>query len=100
MFRTGSWRASPQFGGGSPHGEVLGRTIGIIGYGRIGRERAHDLFDRHYAMRQPTAVGLSLPRAYSRDNYSSRWTPTQSWRRPRWTGMPLSRVFDAVAPEL
>jgi phosphoglycerate dehydrogenase-like enzyme len=40
MFREGSWHASPQFGGGSPHGEVLGRTIGIIGYGRIGREVA------------------------------------------------------------
>jgi phosphoglycerate dehydrogenase-like enzyme len=39
-FREGSWVASPQFGGGSPHGEVLGRTIGIIGYGRIGREVA------------------------------------------------------------
>jgi phosphoglycerate dehydrogenase-like enzyme len=39
-FRTGSWAASPQFGGGSPHGEVLGSTIGIIGYGRIGREVA------------------------------------------------------------
>jgi phosphoglycerate dehydrogenase-like enzyme len=40
MFRAGSWRASPQFGGGSPHGEVVGQTIGIIGYGRIGREVA------------------------------------------------------------
>src|SRR5438477_8643982 len=39
-FRAGSWTASPQFGGGSPHGEVMGRTIGIIGYGRIGREVA------------------------------------------------------------
>ena len=39
-FRTGSWVASPQFGGGPPHGEVLGRTIGIVGYGRIGREVA------------------------------------------------------------
>ena len=39
-FRAGSWVASPQFGGGSPHGEVLGQTIGIIGYGRIGREVA------------------------------------------------------------
>jgi phosphoglycerate dehydrogenase-like enzyme len=38
-FRTGSWGASPTFGG-SRHGEVLGRTIGIIGYGRIGREVA------------------------------------------------------------
>ena len=39
-FRGGSWIASPQFGGGPPHGEVMGRTIGIIGYGRIGREVA------------------------------------------------------------
>jgi lactate dehydrogenase-like 2-hydroxyacid dehydrogenase len=39
-FRGGSWIASPQFGGGPPHGEVMSRTIGIIGYGRIGREVA------------------------------------------------------------
>src|SRR5215472_17202976 len=39
-FRAGSWVASPQFGGGPPHGEVQGRTLGIIGYGRIGREVA------------------------------------------------------------
>src|SRR5947207_13761892 len=39
-FRAGSWVGSPQFGGGPPHGEVLGRTIGIIGYGRIGRQVA------------------------------------------------------------
>lgn len=39
-FRAGSRLASPTFGGGSPHGEVLGRTIWIIGYGRIGREVA------------------------------------------------------------
>jgi phosphoglycerate dehydrogenase-like enzyme len=39
-FRGGSWVASPTIGGGPPHGEVLGRTIGIVGYGRIGREVA------------------------------------------------------------
>jgi phosphoglycerate dehydrogenase-like enzyme len=39
-FRAGSWVASPTLGGGSPHGEVLGRTVGIVGYGRIGREVA------------------------------------------------------------
>jgi len=39
-FRAGSWVASPQIDGGRPHGEVLGRTIGIVGYGRIGREVA------------------------------------------------------------
>jgi phosphoglycerate dehydrogenase-like enzyme len=39
-FRAGSWVASPQFGGGRPHSEVLGSTIGIVGYGRIGREVA------------------------------------------------------------
>src|SRR5438477_940897 len=39
-FRKGSWVASPQFGGGPPHAEVLRRTVGIVGYGRIGREVA------------------------------------------------------------
>ena len=39
QFRAGSW-AAHQPAGGSPHGEILGRTIGIIGYGRIGREVA------------------------------------------------------------
>ena len=49
-FRAGLWIASPQFGGGSAHDEVLGRTIGIIGYGRIGREVAE------------RAAGLQMPR--------------------------------------
>jgi phosphoglycerate dehydrogenase-like enzyme len=38
-FRTGSWEASLQ-GGGTRHGELLGQTVGILGYGRIGREVA------------------------------------------------------------
>jgi phosphoglycerate dehydrogenase-like enzyme len=38
-FRAGSWSASPMFGG-SRHDEVMGSTIGIVGYGRIGREVA------------------------------------------------------------
>jgi phosphoglycerate dehydrogenase-like enzyme len=38
-FRGGSW-AAHQPAGGSPHGELLGKTVGIMGYGRIGREVA------------------------------------------------------------
>jgi len=38
-FRGGSW-AAHQPAGGSPHGELLGKTVGVIGYGRIGREVA------------------------------------------------------------
>jgi phosphoglycerate dehydrogenase-like enzyme len=38
-FRGGSW-ASHQPAGGSPHGEIFHKTMGIIGYGRIGREVA------------------------------------------------------------
>jgi phosphoglycerate dehydrogenase-like enzyme len=36
-FRGGSWLGGP---GGAPHAEILGSTIGILGYGRIGREVA------------------------------------------------------------
>jgi len=38
-FRGGSW-AAHQPAGGSAHGEVFGKTLGIVGYGRIGREVA------------------------------------------------------------
>ena len=38
-FRAGSW-AAHQPAGGSPHGEIFGKTLGIVGYGRIGREVA------------------------------------------------------------
>jgi phosphoglycerate dehydrogenase-like enzyme len=55
-FRTGSWSASPQFGGGSPHGEVLGRTIGIIGYGRIGGKWRSAPRGSNVASSPPTAV--------------------------------------------
>jgi phosphoglycerate dehydrogenase-like enzyme len=39
VFRAGSWPADGP-GGGTRHGEMLGATIGIVGYGRIGREVA------------------------------------------------------------
>lgn len=37
---SGSWRTS-WVQGGAPHGEVRGTTLGIIGYGPVGREVAH-----------------------------------------------------------
>src|SRR5580658_8188328 len=39
-FRAGPWTAGGGAGGGPAHGEVLGKTVGIVGYGRIGREVA------------------------------------------------------------
>lgn len=36
---TGSWRTS-WVESGAPHGEVRGTTLGIVGYGRVGREVA------------------------------------------------------------
>ena len=38
-FRAGSW-AGGGAGGGPVHGELLGKTVGIVGYGGIGREVA------------------------------------------------------------
>ncbi len=39
-FRAGPWSAGGGAGGGPPHGEIFGKTVGIVGYGRIGREVA------------------------------------------------------------
>ena len=39
VFRDGTWPADGP-GGGTRHGEMLGATMGIVGYGRIGREVA------------------------------------------------------------
>src|SRR5229473_6065896 len=39
-FRDRSSWAGGGAGGGPTHGEILGKTIGIVGYGRIGREVA------------------------------------------------------------
>jgi phosphoglycerate dehydrogenase-like enzyme len=35
-----AWRTS-WIEGGAPHGEISGSTLGIVGYGRVGREVAH-----------------------------------------------------------
>lgn len=38
-LRRGSWEDG-MFGGGGLHGELHGKTLGIVGYGRIGKETA------------------------------------------------------------
>jgi phosphoglycerate dehydrogenase-like enzyme len=39
-FHGGVWSTGGGAGGGPTHGEILGKTIGIVGYGKIGREVA------------------------------------------------------------
>ena len=39
-FRGGVWSTGGGAGGGPTHGEIMNKTIGIVGYGRIGREVA------------------------------------------------------------
>lgn len=39
-FRGGVWSTGGGAGGGPTHGEIMGKTIGIVGYGKIGREVA------------------------------------------------------------
>ena len=39
-FRDGVWSTGGGAGGGPTHGEIFGKTVGIVGYGKIGREVA------------------------------------------------------------
>jgi phosphoglycerate dehydrogenase-like enzyme len=39
-FRAGVWSTGGGAGGGPTHGEIMNKTIGIVGYGKIGREVA------------------------------------------------------------
>jgi phosphoglycerate dehydrogenase-like enzyme len=39
-FRGGVWSTGGGAGGGPTHGEIFGKTVGIVGYGKIGREVA------------------------------------------------------------
>jgi phosphoglycerate dehydrogenase-like enzyme len=39
-FRGGVWTTGGGAGGGPTHGEIFGKTVGIVGYGKIGREVA------------------------------------------------------------
>jgi phosphoglycerate dehydrogenase-like enzyme len=62
-----SWRAS-WVEGGAPHGEVRGSTLGIVGYGRVGREVARRAapFGCHVlaANRSPRAAEDGVERVY------------------------------------
>ena len=49
-FRAGSWARSSRFGG-VPHGELRGSTIGIVGFGAIGRALARRLVPFEIALR-------------------------------------------------
>ena len=63
----GSWRTS-WVEGGPPHGEVRGSTLGIVGYGRVGREvarRAAPFGCRMLAAnRTPRAAEAGVERVY------------------------------------
>ena len=73
-----SWRTS-WVESGAPHGEVRGSTLGIVGYGRVGREVA----------RRAAAVRLPYPR---------RQPHPAAGRRRRRAGLPAGRARpDAAA---
>ena len=58
-----SWLAGGA-GGGPPHGELLGKTIGIVGYGKIGREIAKRAvgFDCKVVAANRSPIYLHFPR--------------------------------------
>jgi phosphoglycerate dehydrogenase-like enzyme len=89
-FRAGSWSAH-QPAGGSPHGELLGRTVGILGYGRIGREvakRAIGFGCKVVAANRSPIADPAPPRRSSRSpsstgccRFATRWSSPQAWGR-------------------
>jgi phosphoglycerate dehydrogenase-like enzyme len=65
--RNSSWRPS-WVHSGAPHGEILGSTVGIVGFGRVGREvaRRAAAFGGHViaANRHPRPPGGDVQRVY------------------------------------
>jgi phosphoglycerate dehydrogenase-like enzyme len=57
-FRRGSWAGSGRMGG-VPHGEICGKTLGLIGYGTIGRAVA----ERALAFGMPVLAIAKRPAA-------------------------------------
>lgn len=74
MFRAGSWRASPQFGGGPPHGEVVGNTIGISAMDVSGARLRNAPRASNAASSLPTAARSPIPRRPMRFIHSPRST--------------------------
>ena len=64
-FRAGDWTDSLYVGAGV-HGELLGRTLGIVGYGRIGRETA----------KRATAFGMRTLAANRTPGKTDEWVDT------------------------
>jgi phosphoglycerate dehydrogenase-like enzyme len=59
-----SWRTS-WVQGGAPHGEVRGSTLGIVGYGRVGREVA-----RRAAVASSPPIARNVNRSQRSNGYS------------------------------
>src|SRR5215472_17482179 len=66
-FRGGVWSTGGGAGGGPTHGEILGKTIGIVGYGRIGREVAKRAVGFGCRVIAANRSPVSEQRGYSRD---------------------------------
>lgn len=69
-FRAGRWRHGPH-AGAPPHGELSGRTLGILGFGQIGRAvapRARAFGMRVAALaREPSRIGQDADAALGPD---------------------------------
>lgn len=104
LLRQGDWA----FRGGDPrsvHGELAGQTIGLLGFGRIGKAVAAraKAFDMRVivANRSPVAVSSLVDRAFTLDKLDEFWSAADFYvvalpLTPETTGLVNAAAFAAM----
>ncbi len=104
-LRGGDW--TYRGGSGAPHQELAGRTLGILGFGRIGRAvatRAKAFEMRvHAANRSPVPAGGAVDRAFSLKELGAFWSSADAFvvalpLTPETRGIVDRAAFAAMRP--
>ncbi len=105
LLREGDWKYRGAVA--APHGELAGRTLGILGYGRIGRAvaaRAAAFEMRvHVANRSPVRAGGVVDRSFSLKELGGFWPSADAFvialpLAPETTDIVDAAAFAAMRP--